>query len=208
MPYGRVSRENALCPNCLALERHRVIWVYLKEKTDFFTSTKRILHIAPEACFIDRFEKIHGENYITADLESPLAKVKMDIHEMPFDDNSFDVVICNHVMEHVKDDIQAMKEILRVLKPASGFAIIQIPFFVPVPEVTKEDPTVTDPQERYNAFGQEDHVRMYGWDYPDRLRSAGFEVKEDEFVKEIDESVRKKHALLETETIYYCTKPE
>src|ERR1041384_4754635 len=104
LPYGRITpRENALCPNCLSLERHRLIWLYLKDKTNFFTDKRRVLHIAPEACFIPRFEKVHGSNYITADIESPLAKVKMDIHNIPFDQNSFDVVLCNHVLEHVTD---------------------------------------------------------------------------------------------------------
>src|SRR6478735_847406 len=94
LPYGRInSRENALCPNCLSLERHRLIWLYLKEKTNFFSAKKNILHVAPEACFMDRFEKLHGENYITADIESPLAKVKMDLHQIPFEENRFDVVL-------------------------------------------------------------------------------------------------------------------
>lgn len=205
LPYGRVSRENALCPNCLALERHRVIWVFLKKKTDFFTNKKKVLHIAPEACFIDRFEALHGDDYITVDLESPLAKVKADIHHMPFEENTFEAVFCNHVMEHVADDIQAMKEILRVMKPG-GFAIIQIPFFIPVPDVTIEDPSVTDPKERYLLYGQDDHVRMYGKDYPERLRSAGFHVSEEDFVCALPKEMIEKHGLLESEVIYYCTK--
>ena len=139
LPYGRINpRENALCPNCLSLERHRLMWLYLKERTGFFKNGLHVLHIAPEACFIKRFEKIHGEKYITADIESPLAKVKMDIHQIPFEQNTFDVVLCNHVLEHVKDDIKAMNEIQRVLKP-QGFAILQVPFFNPVPDATFED---------------------------------------------------------------------
>ena len=110
-----------------------------KRKNPFFKSGLHVLHIAPEACFIKRFEKIHGDRYITADIESPLAKVKMDIHQIPFKENTFDVVLCNHVLEHVKDDIKAMNEIQRVLKP-DGFAILQVPFFNPVPEKTFEDP--------------------------------------------------------------------
>ncbi|MBZ0246054.1 MAG: class I SAM-dependent methyltransferase, partial [Cyclobacteriaceae bacterium] len=101
LPYGRINpRPNALCPHCQSLERHRLIWLFLQEKTNFFSISLNVLHIAPEACFIKRFEVQHGEGYITADLESPLAKVKMDIHEMPFEDNHFDVVLCNHVLEH------------------------------------------------------------------------------------------------------------
>ena len=149
LPYGRINpRENAFCPNCLSLERHRLMWLYLKERTGFFKNGLHVLHIAPEACFIKRFEKIHGENYITADIESPLAKVKMDIHQIPFDQNTFDVVFCNHVLEHVTDDITAMNEIHRVLKP-QGFAILQVPFFNPVPDTTFEDSrSQTDENEK------------------------------------------------------------
>jgi len=168
LPYGRISvRKNALCPNCLSLERHRLIFVYLKNETDFFTSKKSVLHIAPELCFMKQFEAKHGDTYITADIESPLAKVKMDIHEMPFADKQFD-----YVLEHVRDDIQAMQEIKRVLKPG-GQAILQVPFFNPIPEKTFEDPSITDKREREKIFGQDDHVRKYGNDYPDRMKQAG-----------------------------------
>lgn len=205
VPYGRVARENALCPNCLALERHRLMWLFLKDKTTFFTPGQEVLHIAPEICFIDRFEKIHGEQYITADLESPLAKVKMDIHEMPFDDNRFDVAFCNHVMEHVADDIQSMKEIHRVLKPG-GWAIIQIPFFEPVAKTTFEDDSITDPAEREKIFGQDDHVRLYGKDYASRLRSGGFEVDENDYVNSLTAEIQRRHALPKDEIIFLCKK--
>jgi hypothetical protein len=165
LPYGRIHpRENALCPDSQSLERHRLMWLFLKEKTDFFQAPLKVLHIAPEVCFIHRFEKLTNlQEYITADLESPLAKVKMDIHRMPFGDDYFDVVFCNHVMEHVEDDLQAMREIRRVLKP-TGWAIIQSPIDASL-ETTYEDKTITSPQEREKAFGQNDHLRMYGRDY-------------------------------------------
>jgi hypothetical protein len=206
LPYGRINpRPNALCPNCLSLERHRLIWLYLQEKTDFFKMRMNVLHIAPEACFIKRFEKIHGEQYITADIESPLAKVKMDIHEIPFGDNTFDVVLCNHVLEHVRDDIQAMKEIKRVLKPG-GFSIQQIPFFNPVPEVTFEDNSITDPRERERIFGQDDHVRKYGHDYSKRIEQAGLKAVKDGFVNELTDEKRKKYGLVKGEIIYKGVK--
>jgi len=144
-------------------------------------------------------------DYITADLESPLAKVKMDIHDIPFEENSFDVAFCNHVMEHVDNDIQAMGEIFRVLKPG-GWAIIQIPFIGKVQDKTFEDSSITDPGEREKAYGQSDHVRLYGWDYPDRLRTAGFTVKEDEYVKELQAETVQRHALPPEEIIYFCQK--
>src|SRR5688572_29965487 len=202
LPYGRINpRENALCPNCLSLERHRLMWLYLKEQTDFFKNGLHVLHIAPEACFIKRFEKIHGHRYVTADIESPLAKIKMDIHQIPFEKNTFDVVLCNHVLEHVKDDIRAMAEIHRVLKP-NGFAILQVPFFNPVPDITFEDPGITDRREREKVFGQDDHVRKYGNDYAQRIKRAGLTPMEDPYVNNLEESVRKKFGLVKGEIIY------
>jgi SAM-dependent methyltransferase len=207
LPYGRINpRPNALCPHCLSLERHRLIWLYLRERTDFFQGEKHILHVAPEACFIRRFEKVHGDRYITADIESPLAKVKMDIHAIPFHENKFDVVLCNHVLEHVRDDIQAMREISRVLKPG-GFAIMQVPFFRPIPDVTFEDHTITDPREREKIFGQDDHVRKYGHDYAHRIRTAGMTPVEDNFADQLADDVRKKFGIAQSEIIFIGRKP-
>jgi SAM-dependent methyltransferase len=186
LPYGRINpRQNALCPNCLSLERHRLIWLYLRDKTNFFEKKLNVLHIAPEPCFMKRFENQHGDTYITADIESPLAKVKMDIHEIPFPENHFDVVLCNHVLEHVEDDIKAMSEIKRVLKPG-GWAIMQVPFFAPVPEVTYEDNSITGAREREKAFGQDDHVRKFGKDYSQRIERAGLKAVPDAFASTID----------------------
>ncbi len=206
LPYGRLrSRSNALCPNCLSLERHRLIWLYLKERTDFFRKPLKVLHIAPEACFIRPFEKQHGAHYITADLDSPWAKVKMDIQSMPFAENSFDVVLCNHVLEHVNDDLVALREISRVLKPG-GFAILQVPFFAPVPEVTFEDPTITLPAEREKYYGQADHVRRYGKDYLSRIAAAGMRAEEVPFGAELGEEVCRRHGLVAGEKIYIGKK--
>ena len=205
IPYGRLkTRENALCPNCLALERHRLIWLYLKESTNFFTDQIKLLHIAPEACFIDRFDKMKNIEYITADIESPLAKVKMDVHDIPFDDNTFDVVFCNHVLEHVEDDIKAMNEMHRVLKP-NGWAIMQSPQDFSM-EKTYEDESIKTPSEREKAFGQSDHLRMFGLDYNKRLGKGGFIVKEDYFAKEYNKADAERFALPVEEIIYFCSK--
>lgn len=207
MPYGRKpARENALCPHCLALERHRLLWLYLHQRTDFFTKDISFLHIAPELCFLKRFAKLDNIDYTTGDLESPLATVKMDVHQIPFDENTFDAVMCNHVMEHVADDIRAMKEIYRVLKPG-GWAILQVPFMGKDLQTTYEDPSVTGARERERVFGQSDHVRIYGKDYPNRIRSAGFEVKEDDFVKTMKPELIKRFALPADEVIYLSVKP-
>jgi ubiquinone/menaquinone biosynthesis C-methylase UbiE len=181
------------------------MWLYLKEQTSFFEKKLDVLHIAPEVCFIKRFEKMHDERYITADIESPLAKVKMDIHQIPFSGDTFDVVLCNHVLEHVSDDIKAMQEIHRVLKPG-GFAILQVPFFNPVPEITFEDNTITDKREREKLFGQDDHVRKYGRDYVSRINQSGLIPKEDPFVNDLDEKIRKKYGLVKGEMIYVGEK--
>lgn len=194
-------RANALCPNCLSLERHRLIWLYLKERTDFFRRKQHVLHIAPEGCFIHRFEKIHQDQYVTADIESPLAKVKMDIHHIPFAEKTFDTVLCNHVLEHVEDDIKAMQEIARVLKPG-GFAILQVPFFHPVSERTLSDPTVKDPKLREKMFGQDDHVRKYGKDFSQRIEQAGMKPVEDGFVNTLPEEQRQKYGLVKGEIIF------
>jgi SAM-dependent methyltransferase len=207
LPYGRKPpRENALCPNCLSLERHRLLWLFLQERTSFFTASLKFLHIAPEICFIHRFEKLDNLEYITADLESPLARIKMDIHQIPFENNTFDVVMCNHVLEHVEDDIHAMKEILRVLKPG-GWAIMQVPFMGKNLEITFEDKTVRTPSQREKVFGQRDHVRIYGKDYPDRLRNAGFRVYEDRYVKELEREKISRYALPADEIVYRAVKP-
>ena len=205
LPYGRKGRANALCPNCLSLERHRMMWLFLKERTNFFTAELKVLHIAPELCFIKRFEKIHQENYITADLESPLAKIKLDVLDMPFDADRFNVVFCNHVMEHVDDDIKAMSELYRVLKPG-GWGIVQVPLFYPLPEKTYEDSTITSPKERELVFGQDDHVRLYGKDYIDRLKSVGFEAEEIWVNNDLSKEKTIRYALPLDEPIFYVRK--
>ncbi len=173
LPYGRViRRDNALCPNCLSLERHRLIWLYLERETDFFSAPMKVLHVAPEYCFIKRFKALKNLEYTTGDLESPLADVKMDILDIPFSDSTFDVVICNHTLEHVHDDMKAMREFYRVLKPG-GWGILNSPINEKR-EKTYEDPSIILPAEREKHFGQRDHVREYGLDYTDRLSQAGF----------------------------------
>lgn len=205
LPYGRLqSRPNALCPSSLSLERHRLMWLFLKEKTSFFTGPQKLLHIAPELCFMDIFERMENLEYTTGDIESPLAKVKMDVHEIPFDEGTFDVVFCNHVMEHVENDIKSMSEIHRVLKHG-GWAIIQSPVYMEL-DHTLEDSSITDPLEREKIYGQNDHMRKYGKDYGERLRKAGFEVTEDNYLNELSPEMRKRYALPEEEIIYFCEK--
>ena len=205
LPYGRLTpRANALCPSCLSLERHRLIELYLKKHTNFYTSGIKILHIAPEHCFIKQFEAIHKENYITGDLYSPLAKVKMDVHEIPFEENTFDVVFCNHVLEHVEDDRKVVREIRRVLK-AGGFAILQSPVDYSL-EKTYEDASIIDPLAREKAFGQNDHMRLFGSDYGQRLAESGLSIKEYKVSNECSQEQIARYRLDKGEILYCCVK--
>ena len=204
LPYGYVTpRANALCPRCLALERHRLMWLYLVRETDFFTARPRVLHVAPERCFIKRFERALGDRYVTADLESPLAKVKMDIQRIPFPDDSFDVIFCNHILEHVEDDRLALREMFRVMRPG-GWGILLSPVNYER-EVTYEDPSITDEAGRERAFGQKDHVRDYGRDYPDRLAEAGFSVESIDYAATLTPEEVARYALRH-EIVYLVRK--
>lgn len=195
LPYGYVAqRGEALCPRCLSLERHRMIWLWLQRNTDLFESHPRLLHIAPEHSLMRHFRKLYGSthDYVTADLESPLADEHFDVESIPMKDASFDVIICNHLLEHVNDDRQAMRELYRILRPG-GWGILL------VPEdrsraTTFEDNTITDAAERTRLFGQYDHRRVYGRDYDDRLREAGFEVERIDFAVKLTEWERKLYA--------------
>ncbi|MFK7899464.1 MAG: class I SAM-dependent methyltransferase [Cyclobacteriaceae bacterium] len=205
LPYGaHTQRPNVLCPGNYSLERHRLLWLYLQQKTDFFTSPKRMLHVAPEQCYYKKFKDRINLDYTTADLYSPLADIKMDLHDIPLEDNMYDVIFCNHVMEHVDDDHRCMSELYRVLKPG-GFAILQVPQDF-TNEETLEDPAVTDPKERERLYWQQDHVRLYGKDYGKRLQKAGFTVKEDYFASELSEEDIERYRISPAEIIYFCTK--
>lgn len=205
LPYGRTrSRENALAPDSMSLERHRLIWLYLKEETDFFTAPHRFLHMAPEYCFIRRFRAEKNLEYVTGDLVSPWADHHFDAHDIPFEDDSFDIVMANHLLEHVEDDRKVMREFHRVMKPG-GWGIFQVPIDYSNPK-TEEDPNVTDPAERERLYWQRDHVRLYGRDYADRLREAGFEVDEIPYVDQIGEELATRYALMKGEHLYFCRK--
>ena len=196
MPYGYVtSREDALCPHCLSLERHRMIWLWLRECSTLFDSRPRLLHIAPEVSLMRHFKRLYRgtKNYITADLESPLADMHFDVQDIPLKDCSVDVVICNHLMEHVEDDRRAMSELYRILKPG-GWGIVL------VPEdrsraTTFEDDSITNPEERTRIFGQYDHRRIYGRDYDTRLTKAGFRVERISYTTRLNDTQRRLYAI-------------
>lgn len=200
LPYGYESpRENVLSPSTLSLERHRLLWLYLKNETEFFNAPLKLLHFAPEQAFYNRFKKLDNLEYTTTDLNSPLADVKADICNLPFSDNSFDVILCNHVLEHIPNDTKAMQELYRILKPG-GWGIFQIPQDLKR-EKTFEDDTIIDKKERARIFGQYDHVRIYGRDYFDKLRSIGFTVEEVDYTNTLPKEDVEKYRLAKGEII-------
>ena len=229
LPYGYGNqRNNVLSPSTLSLERHRLLWLYLQNETDFFqseldsdstvTQNKRIklrkdaetssalkvLHFAPEQEFYKRFKKQTNIEYTTTDLLSPLADVKADICNLPFEDNAYDILFCNHVLEHIPDDTKAMQELYRVLKPG-GMGIFQIPQDLSR-TTTFSDNTIIDQKERAKIFGQYDHVRVYGRDYFDKLRSIGFNVIEEDYTNKISSELVEKYCLAKGEIIPICFK--
>ncbi|GCD80242.1 class I SAM-dependent methyltransferase [Schleiferia thermophila] len=204
--YGDRQRPNVLAPGSLSLERHRLMWVYLRDCTDFFRAKLKVLHIAPEQCFYGRFKKMKNLDYTTADLESPLADMHFDLHDIPLPTNTYDVVFCNHVLEHVNDDLQCMREILRILKPG-GWAIMQVPMDYSRLE-TFSDPSITGKAERERIFGQYDHVRVYGIDYPRRLEKAGFNVLSFDIKKHLSSSLIEKYRIQPEEILYIAEKPK
>lgn len=205
LPYGYgKQRPNVLSPSTLSLERHRLMWLYLKNESDFFKKPLKVLHMAPEQCFLSRFKKLDHLDYTTADLYAPHVDVKADILNLPFDDGVFDVIFCNHVLEHIEDDNKAMRELFRVMK-SGGFGIFQIPQDLER-EQTYEDFSIKDPKERALHFGQYDHVRVYGRDYFDRLRSVGFIVDEINYSDKLDPELVDKFRLSQDEILPVCRK--
>ena len=205
--HGEKPRPNAECPGCGALERHRMTALYLKRRTDLFRDRLSLLDIAPHRSLLRLFSGLNNVDYVSADLQSPLAMVKTDICKMPFPSGCFDAVMCMHVLEHVLDDRQGMAELFRVMKPG-GWAIIQVPIESHRAE-TFEDPSVTRPEDRERVFHQHDHVRICGRDYKDRLAAAGFAVEIVPYAAELTDELIVKYGLKTNADryIWVCTKP-
>ena len=200
LPYGYVtSRENALCPNCLSLERHRLLWLWLVRESDIgrgAMALPKMLHIAPEVALMRKFKKMYAstpDRYVTADLESPLADMHFDVQQIPLEAESFDAIICNHIMEHVEDDGKALRELYRIMR-RGGWGVILSPVELER-EKTFEDDTITDRAERTRIFGQYDHRRIYGRDYAARLREVGFEVYDIDYKNELSKAEQELYAL-------------
>lgn len=202
-PYGHVKRQDAKCPVCQSVERHRFTWAFFERCTDLFDGKpKRMLHVAPEPAFEKRLRAISYIDYTSSDPQDKHADVAMDITRIQYPDDSFDVIHCSHVLEHVSDDKQAMRELSRVLRPA-GWATILVPI---IAERSWEDPSITAPEERARAFGQWDHVRAYGPDFQERLASQGFDVRRFVAADLLESAEERERVQFKDEDLYFCRK--
>ena len=200
LSYGyKTVRKNALCPGTLSLERHRLLWLYLDRETNFLSSNLKVLHVAPEQVFYKKFKKLKNWEYFTFDLNSPIADIKGDLISTNFKDEYFDLIICNHVLEHIEDDKSALDEMYRILK-YNGISILQVPINVKR-ENTFEDLSIKSKIQREKYFGQYDHVREYGLDFKDRVEQAGFKVEMINYSKKISQDLVIKYGLMKDDLI-------
>ena len=203
---GGGYRLNAQCPVCKSTDRERLLYLYLSKRTGIFRDRIKLLHVAPEPGLSACFKSSPNIDYLTADISSSEVMVKMDITDISYPDGSFDIIICNHVLEHIIDDSKAMRELCRVLKPG-GWGILQVAISLSL-EHTFEDFSITEPAAREQAFGQSDHVRIYAMDYVERLEGSGFSVTlfnwwEDPELVDTDN----RYGLLQDESLFLVTKP-
>jgi SAM-dependent methyltransferase len=205
LPHGVKRRENARCPNCGSVERHRLQWLYLRDKTDLFTEPHEVLHFAPESGLQRHLKSLPTIKYHGADLKSVRAEEHFDICAIPYPADSFDVILCSHVLEHVPDDRRAMSELFRVMKPGS-WGLIEVPFDGKLDE-TQEDPSVTTDEDRIRLYGNKGHLRRYGRDYPDRLRAAGFKVTSNRYAMELSPALVERYRLLLGGVVTIAAKP-
>jgi predicted SAM-dependent methyltransferase len=203
--------ESLLCPRCRSRERQRTLWLYLRDEVGIERSDARVLHLAPEAPLTNRLRELPALRYETADIApGPLVDRTLDARALPFADGSLDLILCSHVLEHVPEDVQVASEFARVLAPG-GQALVQVPVDEQL-QATYEDASIVDPQSRLAAFGQFDHVRIYGADVIDRLRAGGLEVTLIPYADRLGAELRFRYLLAERGPrpggdIYRCAVP-
>ena len=198
------SSKFGQCPKCGSGSRHRLLFLYLKNKTNFFNDKLIILHFAPEHCFYKLFSKLPNISYLSGDLGSARAMERIDMTNIKYPENYFDVILSSHVLEHIPDDYKAMSELFRVLKPG-GWSINQVPIDYGR-KITLEIPNIKTEKERQLIYGHHDHKRTYGRDYVSRLENVGFKVKIDNYASEFTVEEARKLGINREEKIYYCRK--
>jgi SAM-dependent methyltransferase len=203
-PYGSPPRPNAVCSGCRTLERHRLLWLYLHEQTPVRTDPTRLLHVSPEPSLESFLRSLRTVDYLSVDLSMPEADLQADLEQLPLDDAAFDLILCSHVLEHLDDDQRAMRELWRVLAPG-GRALLLVPIDM-ARAATEDAPSIVDPSARERRFGQRDHVRRYGRDFVDRLRSAGFDVVADDYARRLPEPVARRFGLARSELVFVAVK--
>lgn len=213
IPFQDIIHKEVMCPVCYSHERHRAVWLYLNQRDELLKDGNKILHFAPEMLFKDLFSSSNME-YHAVDKNPGLyscADEVVDIQDIPYDDDYFDLIICAHVLEHVPDDKKALSELYRVLKP-KGTVLILVPmngisYDLPYDELkTLENEEYNTPELRKKYYGQEDHLRLYGADFKEKILDSGFELLSDDFIKSLGRDAIERYALVRNEKIYECTK--
>ncbi len=201
------NRADAICPGCGAHERHRALWLYLRDRIRVGEGPHEteLLHFAPEHGLRGLLGALPRVRLVTADLNPAGVDVQADITALPFPPATFDAVLCSHVLEHVPDDRAAMSEIARVLRPG-GWALVLVPLDAGRDQ-TYEDPAITDPEDREREFWQHDHVRLYALDIADRLAAVGLAVRVERVVEGLPAGSARRYGLQPDETIFHCTRP-
>jgi SAM-dependent methyltransferase len=194
------GRQGVRCPRCGSMERHRMLWLWMRDQAFLRADGLRVLHIAPEHSLRKLLRGRANVRYTGADIASPIADEHWDVTDIPHDDGRFDLILCNHVLEHVSDDVAAMRELKRVLAPG-GHAILMSPIARDRAD-TLHDPGAVTPEQRLARFGQEDHVRLYGADYDDRVRSAGFDLEVVDVLARSDEATIARYGLRQDHPLF------
>lgn len=210
---GHPPRPESQCPQCGARERHRLLWYYIRNETNLTDGGNDILYFAPSKNILDDLQE-YGNNVLTMDLLMDGVDLNADITRLPFTDGTFDWIVCSHVLEHIPNDRAAMSEMERVLNP-EGEALIMVPKDRSRDQ-TYEDSSITSPEARRREFGQENHVRWYGTDFPERLSNSGFNVSTETYADSLNDDTIEQYGLrvydrhldrVKFDDIHHCSKP-
>ncbi len=200
--------DNFWCPFCRSHDRERHLTLFF-DRLALWQRMRgaHILHLAPEKHIAMHISELAPAQFVQGDLIPSRDGIqKIDVTAIPFPDNTFDWILCNHVLEHVPNDRLALSELLRVLKPG-GSAILQTPFAAGLDKTLENQPEITTDQQRIEFYGQEDHVRLYGRDLFDRIKEAGFALtlkQHDECLADIDAA---RYGVNRHEPLFLCHKP-